>query len=232
MNMQRQVEMEWLDVLDADDARARRSRSDLRRINLLMGSTAIAVAALDRAIGAAPPRTILELGAGDGSLMAAIAARRHERWAGVQVTLLDRQPVIAADALARLRDAGWQAHVVTADALDWLAGSPAHGFDVVFANLFVHHFTGDALARLLAGVAAHGRAFACCEPRRGRLALAASHLVAVAGAGDVARHDAVSSVRAGFVGHELSSLWPVAGRWSLDEYEAGLFTHCLVAVRA
>lgn len=229
--VQRSVEIEWLDALDADDPRARRSRADVRRINLIMGSAPIAMAALDRAVGITPPRTLLELGASDGTLMARIARRRAARWPRVHVTLLDRQRVVGAQALDRLRAARWRARVVTCDALEWLARPCAGTFDLVFANLFVHHFSGDALAALLRGIAAHARAFVCCEPRRGRLPLAASRLVALAGAGAVSRHDAVASVRAGFRDHELSSLWPDAARWSLAEYDAGAFTHCLVARR-
>jgi SAM-dependent methyltransferase len=232
MTLARHVEMEWLDALDADDARARRSREDLRRINVAMGSLSIALAALDRTVGRSPPRSMLELGAGDGTLMARIARRRAACWPGVRVTLLDRQRVVSADALERIRAAGWQARAVTHDALEWLQHPPAQRFDVIFANLFVHHFNGEALTRLLRGIAAHGRAFACCEPRRDRTSLTASRLVAFIGAGAVARHDAVASVRAGFRERELSALWPDAPAWSLREYAAAPFTHCLVATRA
>jgi hypothetical protein len=242
--MLRQVEAEWLDALDADDAGARRSREDLRRINLLMGSLPIALAALDRAAGERAPRTILELGAGDGSLMARIARRRALRWPDVEVTLVDRQRVVSLESLARMRAAGWRPRVLTCDALDWAARPPVAAADVVFANLFVHHFAGDALTRLLHGVAVHGRAFACCEPRRDRLSRAAGRLGGGVGAGRVARPDAVASVRAGFRDGELSASWTgTAGcassagggartRWTLAEYEAGPFTHCFVAARA
>lgn len=231
MTLPRQVEAERLDALDADDARARASRRDMRRVNVAIGTLSIALAALDRALGGVPPRTILELGAGDGSLMAKVAARCGDRWPGVHVTLVDRQAVVAADALATLRRCGWTATVVTGEALDWLAQPSEATWDVAFANLFVHHFSGDALVELLARVAARCRAFACCEPRRGRLGLAASHLLGALGAGAVTRHDAVSSVHAGFCGGELSALWPAAQRWRRDEYAAGWFTHCLVATR-
>jgi hypothetical protein len=52
------------------------------------------------------------------------------------------------------------------------------------------------------------------------------------GANAVTRRDGVLSVRAGFIGTELSAAWPgEAGAWQLDEYDDGLFTHCLCAVR-
>ena len=109
---------------------------------------------------------------------------------------------------------------------------------MVVANLFLHHFDGDALRRLLAGCARRADALAACEPRRSRFALGASHLIFFLGANAVTRRDGVLSVRAGFVGHELSDAWqagPPAGdpveptsAWQLDEYDDGLFTHCLL----
>ena len=41
------------------------------------------------------------------------------------------------------------------------------------------------------------------------------------------------SVRAGFIGRELSAAWPpAAAGWRLEEYDDGLFTHCFCAARA
>ena len=75
-------------------------------------------------------------------------------------------------------------------------------------------------------------ALAACEPRRSRFALAASHLIFFLGANAVTRNDGVLSVRAGFVGAELGAAWPAGSAgWRVDEYDDGLFTHCLVASR-
>ena len=85
--------------------------------------------------------------------------------------------------------------------------------------------------RLLEGIAARTRMFLCCEPRRSAFALAGSRLIGLLGAGPVTRQDAVSSVHAGFRARELSDLWPSPQDWVLDEYPAGLFSHCFLAVR-
>jgi hypothetical protein len=61
------------------------------------------------------------------------------------------------------------------------------------------------------------------------LALQASRLLGLIGCNEVTRHDAVVSVRAGFVDQELSALWPERTRWHLQEEAAGLFSHCFVA---
>lgn len=104
-------------------------------------------------------------------------------------------------------------------------------WDVVWANLFIHHFERDELKGLLADIAARTRAFVCCEPRRSLMPMMTSHLVALLGAGPVTRHDALASVRAGFRAKELSHLWPNRKDWLLIEYPAGFFSHCFIAVR-
>jgi hypothetical protein len=70
-----------------------------------------------------------------------------------------------------------------------------------------------------------------CEPRRSAFSLLASRMLFALGCNDVSRHDAVTSVRAGFDGTELSVLWGEAEGWSLHEQSAWPFTHCFVASR-
>ena len=231
IGLPRRVEPELLDDLAASDPRARRSRADLRRLHRAMATLSIVLRALDRATAVSPPRTILELGAGDGSLMLRLAQRRAGRWPGVKLTLLDRLDLIDAQTLGDLRDIGWTPNVVAMDVFEWLARPAAARWDIVFATLFMHHFSPDALARLLDGIAARSRVFFCCEPRRSALPLAASHLVGLLGAGPVMRQDAVFSVHAGFRAQELSALWPDQRAWQLREYRAGFFSHGLLATR-
>jgi len=231
LSLTRRVEPELLDTLAVDDPVAQRSRADLRRLHHVMATLAILRRALDRATADFRPRTLLELGAGDGTLALRLARQRALPWPGVRLTLLDRQPLATPATMAAIAAAGWTPEFLAVDVFDWLTAPTAECPDVIFANLFVHHFAGDALARLLAGVAGRCRAFVCCEPRRSALVLAGSHAIGLLGAGPVTRYDAVASVRAGFQGQELSALWPERDDWDLREYPAGLFSHCLVAVR-
>ena len=244
----RVLEPETLDHLAPDDPAAQRARRDLRRVNAFMGARGIleralekALAATDETVGGIGRRLrILEIGCGDGRLMLEVARHRGERWPEVELDLLDRQPIVDPETIAAYAAAGWQARPRIADVLDWAAdrGSTEH-WDVVVANLFLHHFDGDGLRRLLAGCARRADALAACEPRRSRFALGASHLIFFLGANAVTRRDGVLSVRAGFVGHELSDAWqagPPPGdpveppsAWQLDEYDDGLFTHCFCA---
>ena len=200
-----------------------------------MGARGILERALARALPAAgaKPLRILELGCGDGRLMLDVARHRGARWPAVSLDLLDRQPIVDAETIAAYAAAGWQARSIVADVLDWAAQDDgAERWDVVVANLFLHHFEGDTLHALLAGCARRAAALVACEPRRSRFALTASHLVGFLGANAVTRRDAVLSVRAGFIGTELGAAWPSTSvAWRFDEYEDGPFTHCFCARR-
>lgn len=231
LTLPRRVTPELLDGLPADDPRAKRSRQDLRRIHRAMATLSIATRALDRGTVGFVPRTLLELGAGDGALMLRLAQRRQTHWPGVRLTLLDRLPLVDQRTLEGLTRVGWVPRVVAMDVFDWLASPDATRWDVIFANLFLHHFADAPLRRLLRGIAARSCVFLCCEPRRSVLALGGSHVIGLLGAGPVTREDAVSSVHAGFRGQELSDLWPDPQDWDLSEQPAGLFSHCFLALR-
>lgn len=228
LQMPRQVSPEALDSLDADEPAAQRSRRDLRRLHVAMGT----LSTMTRAIGSEPNRSplrILELGAGDGSLALRFAHQHARQWPLVSWTLLDRQDTVAESTVRGLRQAGWKPEVAVADVFEWLKGSRQRAWDIVVANLFVHHFDGDQLRHLLRGISEVTSLFFCCEPRRNATALLGSRLVGLIGAGSVTREDAVLSVHAGFRDHELSAHWPTCEGWSLHEYSAGLFSHCLLA---
>jgi SAM-dependent methyltransferase len=227
---------ETLDHLRPDDPAAQRSRRDLRRVNRVMGARAILARALRR-VGADErrnaPLRMLEIGCGDGLLMLDVARRNDAGLVGAQLTLLDRQPLVSAATIDAYAATGWRAEPRVMDVLAWAEAVGAPRWDLVVANLFLHHFEGEALRRVLGACAQQADALVACEPRRSRFALAASHLVAFIGANAVTREDAVLSVRAGFVERELSAAWPgAAGDWKLEEYDDGLFTHCFCASRA
>ena len=236
----RSVQPETLDALAADDPRAVRSRGDLRRIHAVMGTTGLLTRSLRSAMPQHRPLRLLELGAGDGRQMLAVAARLAPVWPAVELTLLDRQPAVGAPTLAAFARLGWTARTRVADVFDWVGQptAPSAGmsnddrWDVIIATLFLHHFTDEPLACLLAAVAARCDVFLACEPRRGRLPLLASRCVGLLGANAVTREDAVLSVRAGFRGAELTGLWPNdTPAWRLDERAAGPFSHRFLAVR-
>jgi hypothetical protein len=210
MALARVLEREWLDELPHEDPRALRSRRDLVRVNALMGNARIVARELAQVEGL---RSIAEIGSGDGAFMRSVlrALGRND----LEVHLVDRQPV----------------GTITADVFEWLSDDASPQVDAIVANLFLHHFDSEDVARMLALIARRSHVFIACEPRRSTIALTGSHLLGLIGCNDVTRHDAVVSVRAGFADGELASLWPQVEGWKCEERARGLFSHSFVARR-
>ena len=242
LTMPRTVSPEALDHLPVTDPAARRSRQDLARVHQAMSTRAIVARGWQKMVSvrrARQPLRVLELGAGDGTLLLGVARALAPGWQKVRLTLLDRQRLVSDATLDGYARVGWTVRVVTKDALDWAAlpasadaTGTADRWDLISTSLFLHHFQGHALDSLLGAAAARADRFFACEPRRAWLALAGSHLVGALGANAVTRQDAVLSVQAGFRGQEISELWPApAAAWLCEEHAAGLFSHCFSAQR-
>ena len=240
--MARIVAAEALDHLAPDDPAARRSRRDLVRVHRAMGTRSILARGWRSLVSpqrARAPLRILELGAGDGSLLLGVARSLAPGWPQVQLSLLDRQDIVQPVTLAGFAELGWAAQVQADDVLDWAArpddaapGLPSPRWDLITTSLFLHHFQGSELELLLAATASRCDRFFACEPSRSWLALAGSHLVGAIGANAVTRQDAVLSVHAGFRHGEITARWPQAGgQWRMREFAAGLFSHCFSAQR-
>ena len=95
--MHRVVAAEVLDGLPQDDPSAIRSRRDLRRVHRAMGTRKIILhklQAMKLARLEVEPLRVLEIGAGDGSLMLGVAQSLFCAWPKVALTLLDRQALV------------------------------------------------------------------------------------------------------------------------------------------
>jgi SAM-dependent methyltransferase len=231
-SLPRSVAPELLDDLDPADTRAKRSRRDLRRVHRAMRSVHILHRVLRRLKLQPLPRSVIELGAGDGTLLLRLAQSLRGSWTGVKLTVLDRHDLIAGDTRAGYERLGWTVTVIQEDVLNWIRPPVVQHYDLCVANLFLHHFKEAELASLLLAGARRTDTFIACEPRRDRLAWMASHCLGLLGANTVTREDGVKSVAAGFRDRELSELWSSApGTWSVEEYRAFPFTHCFTATR-
>ena len=224
MSRTRIVEPEILDVLAPSDPRAQRSRRDLKRINGVMLQVPI-MARLLRSLP--PPRRVLEIGCGDGTFLLSLLPRLPE-WRGTHIVLLDKSPIVTTETMKAFAGAGRQVEVAAADVFDYLTPAPRERFDLIVANLFLHHFEDARLEELLACVAGWTNAFVACEPERSAFALYAARMLWALGCNAVTRHDAVVSVRAGFRGNELSVLWPRTRNWIAHD-DHTLFTHTFIA---
>lgn len=240
--MRRIVGTETLDQLQPDDPAAMQSRRDLMRVHRVMGTRTIlsrgwrVLVSPERAASAL---RVLELGAGDGTLLLRLAASLAPAWPRVQLSLLDRHDAVAPGTLAAFARLGWSVQVLVTDVQAWATahqepalGLPDSRWDLITCTLFLHHFNDTGLGLLLAAAASRCDRFFACEPRRSPAALLASHLVGALAANAVTRGDAVLSVRAGFQGDELSALWMSSGgAWRVREGRAGPFCHCFSARR-
>ena len=175
MGFSRTLEPEILDLLAADDPRARASRRDLARINVVMRQGAIMAKAL---AGFAAPRLLADLGGGDGRFLLGVARRMAAHWPEVTALIVDRQDIVSAQTRAGFAALGWNCETVQGDIFESL---PQAKPDIITANLFLHHLDDAALARLLALVAARAKGFVACEPRRSQPALLGSALGVCAG---------------------------------------------------
>lgn len=225
----RQPDPEWLDELPADDRRAIGSRKDLRRINRLMGHVRLLVDAWRENHPNRWFNTVVDLGAGDGTFCLECARALSSSSGPFKVILVDRVNLVTPQTLDGFRELGWNAEVVKADVFDWLAQGRVSNAAFV-ANLFLHHFNHEQLKILFERIAEQANFFVAVEPRRASFPLFCSRLLGFLGCNDVTRHDAVVSVRAGFKGKEISTLWPGRG-WYVHEREAGSFSHRFTAQR-
>jgi len=223
----RHLEPELLDALAADDPRAIASRRDLVRINALMFQARI-MASLLRQNVQTPPVRILEIGAGDGKFMLAVARLMAVRWPNVEIVMVDRVDLMGKDLCNSFSEIGWQAKPVTADIFDWAGEASQRPFDVVCANLILHHFDNARLLELFSRIMTIAPKLVATEPFRANLPLIATRFLGVIGACAVTLNDARQSVRAGFRGTELSQLWQLSGGTPVIEGRKGLFTHGFV----
>jgi hypothetical protein len=232
-NVNRNVQPELLDELPVDDPMAVRSRRDLQRLNRIMGNSGLLAGALRVGLRG-PPEQIMEIGAGDGTLLLDVCRRSagalppgttHKRTAFV----LDRLDATSAATRSEFDRLGWQTEVMIRDVFHWLREPAEFKLDAVIANLFLHHLSDEQLSKLFALASVRTGVFAAVEPRRCVRALLFSKMVGVIGCNGVTRHDAPVSVRAGFTGSELSRLWPQGDGWTVQEGPAGLFGHLFMA---
>lgn len=196
--MKRVVEAEWLDGLSADDPAALRSRRDLVRIDALLGCSGFLIHELTSRLR--PPRSIVELGAGEGGLCGRLAAR-FPNAAITGCDLLERPASLDA-------------------AVDWCRGDlletlPTVDAEAVVGSLILHHFSEEDLR----GIGRHlrkSRLIVFFEPLRSRLAFALCRIL-FPFVSRVTRHDMPASIRAGFREGELSEALGLGCDWNLAE---------------
>jgi len=226
------VEPELLDELPPQDPRALRSRRDLRLLNFGMRHPSMMAAALLKNLRNTDAPRIVELGAGDGHFLLAVAKRLRSKWPAAEATLVDRLDSFDPEIGKRFNSLGWRVGTEKKTAIEWLRQSPPGTANAIICNLFLHQFQTAELADMLQLAARSTGLLVALEPSRSWLSRLTGGLLWVIGCGPVTRHDAGISIRAGFDKRELSEIWPDKQNWSLTERPAGLFSHLFIARRA
>ena len=212
MHVRRSLRPEILDELDATDARALRSRRDLRLVNHFMRGEAWIARQITRMDGI---ERVVELGAGEGHL----AAELKRRMPQAEVVALDLAP---RPQHLDERVIWWQGNVLDYECYD--SGT------MVVANLFLHHLTESELGRL--GAIIRGSyGLLAAEPHRGQVGMVLGRCL-FPFVNDVTRHDMLVSIRAGFRPRELAGFLHTNGEWQWSEQRGwfgGIRTKALAA---
>lgn len=216
-DMRRTVQPELLDSLSPDAPAAIASRRDLRIINRLMGNFRWFARNLR---SSTPFGHIIELGSGDGGL--GLYLNSHDsRVNGASYTGVD---LIG-------RPAGWP--------VSWgwqqrdLLKTEFGGSTTLLANLILHHFTDDDLAKIGSAIAASGiRTLLLNEPARRPLHLRQMALARLLRFHPITYQDAQTSIRAGFRKAELAWLLQLDGKkWTISLSETFMGANRTIAHR-
>ena len=197
--MNRVVAPEILETLADDDPHAIQSRVDLLKVNWIMGNHAWMLRTLQSE--RKPGEHICELGAGDGALSRKI----------LQNAICSPQELHAVD--------------LAGEPKNWPAGAIWHRGDlfaqtlpdceILIANLFLHHFTEEQLAKLGERLSPKTRLILAAEPARYFIHKISGWLFSnLTRLNHVTRHDMQVSIRAGFRGDELPRALKLSGEWS------------------
>ena len=211
-NTIREVQPEILDELPHDDPAAQRSRRDLQRINIVMGNDQRILQAV-RSHPNTASRGIVEIGAGDGTLIQRLAQQ------------FPSAPASAHDLAPRPQKLDSRIHWHQGDIFNH-ASLISGG--ILVANLFLHHFMPDGL-RQIGQICSKFDLLVFNEPNRAML----PHVLAMFGwpfINTVTRHDMHVSIDAGFQQRELTKLLELdEEKWEIRETSSWRGARCVVA---
>jgi ubiquinone/menaquinone biosynthesis C-methylase UbiE len=202
---------EWLDEESHDPEALRRNLRDIRRINALLGWTALTVREVARHVRATGARTfsLLDVASGSADVPLAIAHWATRVGIAARITATDISTQVVA--IAREQTADMPGVLVEQqDALALPYGDAS--FDIALCTLALHHFAPDDAVLLLRNLARVGRHVLVFDLARSPLAYYGVILLTRALAMDaMTRHDAPASVRRGYIVNEVRALAARAG---------------------
>lgn len=178
--MKRSFTPEIMDGTGIPDETLLKFHSDLRLIHKLMGNADQLMRRLDGA------ESVIDIGCGDGEILAQIQARL-----GVEVTGVDLRPQPGAKVRIIEADA-------TRDALPFA--------DAAVSMMLVHHLTDDQVVDLIRNVGRSCRRFVILDLVRSRLPLLLYKVFMCPMLSRVGALDGQQSIRRAYTGAELKSL--------------------------
>lgn len=198
--MQRVVEPEIIDELPPDHPDVKRSRMDLKVINFLMGNERW-IARKIRHLHGARSKGVLEIGAGEGTLLKRLAGSFHD----ISLKACDLAP----------RPAGLSEQILW-DQRDVFESLAEASGGVLAANLFLHHFENDELEKFRPFMKKFD-AICINEPFRTPQTIVDARII-LPFVGRATKHDMMVSIRAGFLPGELPErLGLNPGEWQITE---------------
>jgi 2-polyprenyl-3-methyl-5-hydroxy-6-metoxy-1,4-benzoquinol methylase len=215
--MRRSQAEEWMDDPAATEADFAAALRDLERINRWTFAYQPTLRWLDRVAArrGTGRLAVLDVGAGGGDMLRAVAAWGRRRGVALELTGLDRSPWAARAAAAAGTEADW----ITADLFTL---DPARRFDVVLCSLFTHHLPEPELLRFLPWLEARARlGWLISDLHRHPLPWAAVWAgVRLARMAPMVVHDSTLSIARGFTRAEWRQALGRAGvqaeiRWAL-----------------
>ena len=227
----RRLTPEILDSLSPTDPGALASRRDLQRLHCAMGQIHLWRRWLRQRFPDRPPSSLVDLGSGDGHLLARVLPIAFPSGGGgARLFFVDSKPSIPESSLDLLRRQNWLPTVVPSGVLEWARQAPPT--ELILSNLFLHHLPDQKLRELFNFLTTITPLFAAVEPSRNLAGAIACRWLPLLGCHPVTLHDARVSVQAGFRGTELSRLWPRLSGWQTHEHRSGLFNHFFCAEKS
>jgi 2-polyprenyl-3-methyl-5-hydroxy-6-metoxy-1,4-benzoquinol methylase len=198
-----------MDDPDLSHQEHRHALRALSRVNRVSGTASRIQRRLVEMGGEAAPLRMLDVGCGGGDVAVGVARWAARRGLPLEVTGIDVSSVALQHAREAAARAGVEVDFRPGDALEGLPPGP---WDLVTANLFLHHLPESGIRSLLDQVARRGRHLLVQDLVRSRwgylLAWSGMRLLSRSSVGHL---DGPLSVRAGFRREELAELAQQAG---------------------
>lgn len=209
----RDLQPEWLDRDDVPAADRQAAYDGLDRMQWLSRTgRRLLAAALPLVASRSQPLRWVDLGCGSGRILLDVARLAHERGLTIDPVGVDFSGESLAIARQQADREGIAVEWIEADVLADDFVERAGEADVVSCSLFLHHFTGEQIVRILQQARSLASVLVVDDLRRTRLSYALAWVVGRAMTRSrIVHHDGSLSVRAALTTDELGVLAREAG---------------------